>query len=203
VYLDFIEECKIKKYDNLAIHKHHIIPKFMGGTNESDNLIKLSVEDHLLAHKILAENCDEHYKRNAWDSVTILKKGWGKHADFIMLELSKNNIGELNPFFGKMHTKETKQKMAENHPYPTRGKTWEDVYGKNTAIELGRKISQSKNQYKKPLVQFDIAGNIIREWDSCKEAIRETKIRKITQCCKGNRKTAGGFIWKYKQNKNE
>jgi len=203
VYLDFIEECKTKEYGELFTHKHHIIPKFMGGTNKSDNLIILSVGDHLMAHKILAENCDKIYKRNAWDSVTILKKGWGGNYDSILENLRVINTGELNHFYGKRHTNETKQKMAKNHPYPTRGKTWKNVYGNDRAIELSKKISQSKNLYKKPLFQLDTFGNIVKEWDSCKEAIRETKIKKIIECCKGNRKTAGGFIWKYKQNKNE
>jgi hypothetical protein len=126
-----------------------------------------------------------------------------KHSAETKQKMSKSAIGRIGYWDGKTHSEDTKQKMAENHPYPTRGKTWKDVYGKNRAIELGRKISKSKNQYKKPLVQFDIAGNIIREWDSCKEAIKETKIKKIAECCKGSRKTAGGFIWKYKQNKNE
>jgi len=31
-------------------HVHHIIPKHMGGTDDEDNLIKLTVEDHAEAH---------------------------------------------------------------------------------------------------------------------------------------------------------
>lgn len=35
------------------IHKHHIIPKHAGGSNEASNLVDLSIEEHAEAHKIL------------------------------------------------------------------------------------------------------------------------------------------------------
>ena len=31
-------------------HKHHIIPKHAGGTNNDDNLIIVSVEEHFILH---------------------------------------------------------------------------------------------------------------------------------------------------------
>ena len=36
-------------------HNHHIIPKHMGGSDEPSNLIKLTIEEHAEAHKILYE----------------------------------------------------------------------------------------------------------------------------------------------------
>ena len=36
-------------------HKHHIIPKHMGGNDEPSNLIELSVEEHATAHRKLYE----------------------------------------------------------------------------------------------------------------------------------------------------
>ena len=36
-------------------HKHHIIPKHMGGTDDPSNLIELSVEEHSKAHLLLYE----------------------------------------------------------------------------------------------------------------------------------------------------
>lgn len=50
--------------------------------------------------------------------------------------------------------------------------------------------------------QLDKDGNLIREWDSIKEAAQTMKIDKasISKCCKNKQKTCNGFIWKYKQN---
>ena len=36
-------------------HKHHIIPKHMGGTDDPFNLVELTVEEHAEAHRILFE----------------------------------------------------------------------------------------------------------------------------------------------------
>lgn len=110
VYLDFIKECKTKDYGELFTHKHHIIPKFMGGTNESDNLIKLSVEDHFLAHKLLAENCEDGYKAGASASLNVLYKYWSKAFDGGYEEVksivSIGLTGERNGMYGKSHKPE-------------------------------------------------------------------------------------------------
>lgn len=54
-------------------------------------------------------------------------------------------------------------------------------------------------KYRKVL-QFDKKGNFLKEYESSAEADRQTtgRISDIHQVCKGNRKTSGGYIWKYK-----
>lgn len=37
------------------LHKHHVIPKHMGGTDHPSNLVTLTVEEHAEAHRILWE----------------------------------------------------------------------------------------------------------------------------------------------------
>ena len=51
-------------------HKHHIIPKHMGGTDSKNNLIELSVEEHSEAHRILFEKygCWQDYV--AWKGLS-------------------------------------------------------------------------------------------------------------------------------------
>ena len=58
----------------------------------------------------------------------------------------------------------------------------------------GKNHVASKNIY-----QFDKNNNFIKEWTSIVEASKTLNICacNITQCAKGDRKTAGGFIWKY------
>lgn len=50
-----------------------------------------------------------------------------------------------------------------------------------------------------PVIQFDKCGNVIKIWKGAKYACNELHIpdSNINKCCKGERKTAGGFIWKY------
>ena len=46
--------------------------------------------------------------------------------------------------------------------------------------------------------QYDINNNFIKEWVGVKETEKILKINNISVCCSGKRKTAGGYIWKYK-----
>jgi len=65
-------------------------------------------------------------------------------------------------------------------------------------------IEQSENSTKdsiKPILQYDLRGNFIKEWRSRSEAVRKLKINKtgIQSCLAGKCKTSGGFIWKEKE----
>lgn len=60
---------------------------------------------------------------------------------------------------------------------------------------------QSKNR--KPIVQFSKSGHVIAEYESATKAatINKIKLPNILQLCTGTSKgkTAGGYIWKYKE----
>lgn len=57
----------------------------------------------------------------------------------------------------------------------------------------------------KAVIQLDKQGKEIQEWESIKQAGEKLKIRKenISACCRGKRKTAGGYIWKYRNQEGE
>lgn len=68
---------------------------------------------------------------------------------------------------------------------------------------MRRRTEEVKKARSKPVLQLDIkTGEVIKKWDSAAEANRQTGIHfsHISDCCRGKRKTAGGFIWKYKPN---
>lgn len=47
-------------------HKHHIVPKHAGGTDDPSNLIELSVEEHAEAHRLLFEQYGRWQDWCAW-----------------------------------------------------------------------------------------------------------------------------------------
>jgi hypothetical protein len=51
----------------------------------------------------------------------------------------------------------------------------------------------------KEVNQFSKDGILVATYPSVNEARRNTSILNISQCCRGNRKSAGGFIWKFKE----
>jgi len=66
---------------------------------------------------------------------------------------------------------------------------------------LGRVISQeTRNKINKPILQYNLEGNFIREWKSATEVknILGLKNSEITAVCKGRQKTSYNFIWRYK-----
>ena len=52
----------------------------------------------------------------------------------------------------------------------------------------------------KPVDQYTLDGEFIKSYPSAKVAGEETSANRsyITQCCKGKQKSAGGFLWVYK-----
>ena len=61
------------------------------------------------------------------------------------------------------------------------------------------KMQVIKNKQKKPVIQYDLQNNFIREYES----IWETGYfgfdrNKVNMCCRGKRKTHKGFLWRYK-----
>lgn len=65
-------------------------------------------------------------------------------------------------------------------------------------IEQGENSKKARN---KPILQYDKQGNFIKEWNSGAEASKKLNIllSHINECCHNKRKSAYGFIWKFKK----
>ena len=105
--------------------------------------------------------------------------------------------GQNNPFYGKTHSEETKKKLkqiATGRPSPMKGKHFSDKARNN--MKLG-----AQNRCK-PVMQYDLDGNLIATYRSLSEAHEVTGYNKsnISACCLGRTKTCNGFIWRYKSN---
>jgi group I intron endonuclease len=92
--------------------------------------------------------------------------------------MSENSIGEKNPFYGKKHSDETKNKIS----YKNKGKDHSHEY--------------------KSVIQIDKNTlSIIRIWDSIADVYKHFNVplhnSNISRVCRGKQKTAYGFIWKY------
>jgi len=84
---------------------------------------------------------------------------------------------------------ETKQKISQKNKNRALGPK-----GYKYTIEQRIKISKGRA---KPILQYNKEGNFIKEWSSIKEA-QNTINGDVWACCTGLQKTAGGFIFKYK-----
>lgn len=65
-------------------------------------------------------------------------------------------------------------------------------------INYGTGMQRRKAKQSIKINQYDLSGNYIRTWDCINDAIRQYKGNtQICQCCKGKRKYASGYKWKY------
>jgi hypothetical protein len=133
--------------DELMKHKHHIIPKHMGGTDDPCNLIELTVEEHAEAHRILFETYGRKEDELAWKGLAgIIGKEELTH------ELSR--LGGLK----------SKSLKGKDHPY----------YGKkrpeHSAKLKGRKINRTEEHQSKLNKRFtkdylrNVTNSISRDW---------------------------------------
>jgi hypothetical protein len=72
-----------------------------------------------------------------------------------------------------------------------------------TANERMRKAQINRHDLSRAVKQFEKNGDFVCEFESIREAERETQIlhSSIVKCLKGIYGTAGGFIWKYASQK--
>ena len=60
---------------------------------------------------------------------------------------------------------------------------------------------QRREKHPKTVIQLSLSGEFIREWPSINAAAESVKANpsQLGHCCKGERPTAKGYRWKYKQ----
>lgn len=92
----------------------------------------------------------------------------------------------IKSYTGFKHSNETKEKMSLAK------------IGKKRSAEANLKISKARQ---KPIIQYDLNMNFIKEWDSATIAAKELNIKggHISSCCRSERKSCKGFKWNYKK----
>ena len=88
-------------------HKHHIIPRHAGGTDDPSNLVYLTVEEHAEAHKKLYEKYGRWQDYSAWQG---LSGRMGKE-EIIRYIQREANLGNQH-FKGKTHSDKHKKKLS-------------------------------------------------------------------------------------------
>ena len=95
-------------------------------------------------------------------------------------------------------------KTSNEIPKNVKPYDFEEVYNNRSAAGKNRKIDWSFMLYKrgKPILQYDLEGIFIREWLAGNQAAKELGINQsnIQANLKGRVKSAGGFMFKYKNN---
>ena len=135
----------------------------------------------------------------------VLKCGINKKTGYKMVSLSKN---------GKSKTKYIHKLVAEtflDNPNNYECINHKDENKLNNEIDnlefctkkyncrYGNRNKKIAEKLSKKINQYDLEGNFIKTWDSSVQIERTINInqRNVCLCCKGKRKTVGGYIWSY------
>jgi hypothetical protein len=222
IYNQIIKRAKTNQQNGYK-EIHHIIPKCLGGSNKKENLVELTAREHFLCHMLLCEIYpNENKLKHALFLMSIGKQKAKVNQYAIGSRVYERLKKEHSEFLtGKKQSEETKNKKSESMKKVWLNKSqsemskigkkraesrkekgeWHSNEWKNNMKKIfqNRDMSKASNARKKIVLQYDLDGNFIKEWESASEAERNIG-GDIKACCNNKQKTAAGFIWKYKNN---
>ena len=148
---------------------------------------------------------------------TKLRIKRGLHESF-----PDGRCGENHPFYGKSHTKETKQKISKskrenpsrywlgkNRSEETKEKIRQTSTGRRLTQEQKIVYAQKKRETKAKngtdklswvgVQQLSLDGKLIHEWPKLTDACEALGLHasNVVKVCRGERKSTGGFRWQY------
>ena len=146
IYENLILRAKTRTLDSYT-EKHHIVPRCMGGTDDEENLVRLTPEEHYLAHQLLIKIYNGNYKLVKAASMMIPNRQSNKMYGWLRRRLSEaksvEQKGKNNSQYGTIwiHNPLTKENKKIKG-VPKNG--W--LYGK---YKEPKKIKVSKKEIKK------------------------------------------------------
>jgi group I intron endonuclease len=161
----------------------------------NNSIKKYGWENHLFE---IIEICDEYnlnskeiywisFYNSVEEGLNLMYGGQGgRHSQEVKKKKSKSMTG-------KKASLETKQKMSQSKKgHPMYNNEWKEKMKQKTWVS---------GTSSKPIIQFDLDGNFIKEYVSCaeaKKALNTTSVS-INNVLTGISKTAHGYKWKYKE----
>ena len=128
--------------------EHHILPRCMGGSDESDNLVRLTASEHFIAHLLLSKMYPKiHGLHIAAFLMSNMKKYNNKDYSRLREQYSKIRSeqmqGPRNHMFGKTHTDESRNRISKNNLGKTRSDLHKHAISK---AQTGKEMSPTTRQ---------------------------------------------------------
>jgi len=125
--------------------RHHVLPRSMGGGDESENIVVLTAREHYIVHWLLFKIHRTRAMALAWNRITHGRSAVDRYTShtFAYARRAKARFwaGENHPFFGSKLTEEHKANLAKAKI----GKTYRQL-GRAGSPLRGRATSESHRE---------------------------------------------------------
>jgi hypothetical protein len=119
------------------LHKHHIVPRYAGGTDDPTNLVELTVPAHAEAHRLLYEQHGKLQDKLAW----LLLSRMTEEAEQTRLEILRSPEVRAKMRLARLGKSLSPESRAKVSAYQT---------GRTRSAETCAKISVAKKGCKNP-----------------------------------------------------
>lgn len=189
IYNQLIARAKSRITDELYYEKHHIVPRCMNGTDDKNNLVQLTPEEHYVAHQLLVKIYPEH-NGLAYAALKMTIGSTGRNNNKLYGWIRRKVADQ---------TSETMKKYFKSNPHP------KGMLGKSHSLET--KVQQSisirqafiDKKLTKPVYQFTLKGELITRFDSLQDAAKSVNgnSSNIKYTAEGKFRFAYNHRWSY------
>lgn len=140
--------------------------------------------------------------RNGTIKETKILKQYIDRYGYLYVALSKNDSQKkkkVHRLVAEAFIPNPENKPEVNHKWGIKTDNRASELEWATTSENLKHAIENKLRKTRNVVQYNRDGELIKKWSSSKEASKALNIddSSIYKCCKGKRKTVGGYIWRY------
>lgn len=178
IYDSLIVRAKNRQIIDGYKESHHIIPRCMGGSDDSDNLIDLTAREHFIAHLLLAK---VHNNSKLWVAVLMMKGKKNRYINGRLYEIAKKQ--RSFHMKGNQHAKGAvlPQKTKDAIVASNKNRVFTDVMREKCTFK-GRKHTEEHKQYMSQILTNRIVSEETRKKmsESQKKKFAEKKLKQET-----------------------
>lgn len=162
-YYNIIQRAQSRAIHPAIVEKHHIVPKSLGGTNDQNNLVKLSPREHYICHLLLTKMCEGKAKQkmvyalwaimnlsNPYQKRKIIKGRLYESLRLAYIQSQKDKAGPQHPNRGKKTGRTKESFTAEWKANISAAKKGKPTWNKGIAHSNETKALQSQLAKNRP-----------------------------------------------------
>lgn len=177
IYNNLIEWAKINNVDDsLYYEKHHILPRCLGGTDEAENLVKMTPEQHYVAHQLLIKLYPD--SNGLWFACKMMT------MDLQGNRPNNKLYGWVRKGSNKKHSNLVKDKWAIKRgfvDYDDQCKYIWKLYSENedmSTVDISKKLNIPLNNVQRSLSNYEEKYSLYEEMSKLR-FIKKSKVSKL------------------------